>query len=169
VVLLGATGGVGSFATQFARAAGAHVIGVTRPEHLEYAREMGSSETIDYTVTDAVAAVSERYPDGVDVLIDLVGIQPLSAGMAELVHEGGRVVSVVMPPDVEALAARGVTGILTSRLATEHQLEQICSGVTDGSVKLPTIQAFPFDEIQAAYAMQATMHVQGKIAIAMAP
>ena len=165
VVILGATGGVGSYATQLAAAAGASVIAVTLGEHADYARGIGATDVIDYTMTDPAEAIRKSDPDGIDALIDLVGLPELSASMAALVHSGGRVVSIVMPPDVAGLAERGVTGVLTSRWATEDQFPDVVSKIADGRLKLPPIQTFAYDDLTTALGLQATKHVRGKLAI----
>jgi NADPH:quinone reductase-like Zn-dependent oxidoreductase len=88
--------------------------------------------------------------------------------MAALVRSGGRVVSIVAPPDVEGLAERGVNGVLTSRWATEDKFPELTSKVADGGLKLPPIQTFPFDDLSTALGLQATRHVRGKLAIVVA-
>jgi len=167
LVLLGATGGVGSYATQLATTTGVHVIAVTRGEYADYARSLGAADVIDYTATEPVEAARERYPNGVDALIDLAGIPELSSGFADLVHSGGRVVSVIMPPDVEGLAARGVEGILANRMLAEHRFPEIAARIAEGEIRLPAIQTFSFEDVGAALELQATRHVKGKLAIAM--
>ena len=57
VVVLGATGGVGSFATELLAAAGAQVLAVTRTEYLDYAASLGAVEAVDYVAGDPVDAV----------------------------------------------------------------------------------------------------------------
>jgi NADPH2:quinone reductase len=165
LVLLGATGGVGSYATQLATKAGVHVIAVTRGDYADYARSLGAADVIDYAPTDPVEAVRERYPDGIDVLIDLAGIPELSSGFAELVHSGGRVVSAIMPPDVEGLAARGVQGILANRMLAEHRFTEIAARIADGEIRIPALQTFSFEDVDAALELQATRHVKGKLAL----
>jgi NADPH2:quinone reductase len=165
LVLLGATGGVGSYATQLATKAGVHVIAVTRGDYADYARSLGAADVIDYAPSDPVAAVRERYPDGIDVLIDLAGIPELSSGFAELVHSGGRVVSAIMPPDVEGLAARGVQGILANRMLAEHRFTEIAARIADGEIRIPALQTFSFEDVDAALELQATRHVKGKLAL----
>jgi NADPH2:quinone reductase len=167
IVLLGATGGVGSFATQLVAQAGASPIAVTRGDYADYARSLGAAEVIDYTAVDPVAAVRERCPDGIDALLDMAGVPELTSAMAGLVRSGGKVVSIVMAPDVEGLAARNIEGLLTSRYAAEHRFAEVMGRLADGKLKLPAIQTFPLDDIEAAIALQATQHVHGKLAILM--
>jgi NADPH:quinone reductase-like Zn-dependent oxidoreductase len=167
VVILGATGGVGSYATQLASAGGARVIAVTLAEHKDYARSLGADEVIDYKAADPTAALRELAPDGIDAVVDFAGIPELSAGVSGVVHKGGRVVSVVIPPDVEALAANGVTGIMTDRTKAEARFPEVMSWIVDGKLDLPAIQTFPFEAIESAIGLQATRHVRGKLVAVM--
>lgn len=167
VVLLGATGGVGSYATQLVAEAGASAIAVTRGDYADYARSLGATEVIDYTVVDPVAEVRERCPDGIDALLDMAGVPELTSALAGEVRSGGKVVSIVMTPDVEGLAARNIEGLLTSRYAAEHRFAEVMGKFAHGKFKLPAIQTFRFDDTEAAIALQATRHVHGKLAILM--
>ena len=165
LVLLGGTGGVGSYATQFAAERGIEVIAVTRPEYTVYAQSMGAAGVIDYTASDPSEELSAKYPDGVDAVIDLVGLPDLLAGVSTHVKAGGRVASTILPPDVEALAARGIEGKMTVRYTAEHRFPEMAVRVAEGSLRIPAIQSFKFDQIRDAIALQATRHVRGKIAV----
>jgi NADPH:quinone reductase-like Zn-dependent oxidoreductase len=75
VQVVGATGGVGSFAVQFAAHAGATVIASALPEDEDYLRGLGVGELLDRN-GDVAAAVRERYRDGVDAVLDVVSYTP---------------------------------------------------------------------------------------------
>lgn len=95
VLIVGATGGVGTFATQLANLRGAHVIASVRPGDEDFVIGLGAAETVDYT-GDIVAAIRERYPDGIDGVIDVVNRDPDPfAALAGVVREGGHATSVV--------------------------------------------------------------------------
>ena len=72
VLIVGAGGGVGSFATQFAANADGNVIANVRADDAERMRGYGAKETIDRRAVALPAAVRQAHPDGIDVLIDLV-------------------------------------------------------------------------------------------------
>jgi NADPH:quinone reductase-like Zn-dependent oxidoreductase len=165
LILLGGTGGVGSYATQFASERGIEVIAVTRPEYTVYAQSMGAAGVIDYTANDPAEEVGAQFPDGVDAVIDLVGLPDLLASVSAHVKPGGRVASTILPPDVDALAARGIEGKLTVRYTADHRFAEIAVRIAEGSIRIPAIQAFRFDQIEDAIALQATRHVRGKIAV----
>jgi NADPH:quinone reductase-like Zn-dependent oxidoreductase len=73
VLILGASGGVGSFAVQIAKALGAEVTGVASTRNLDLVRELGADHVIDYTNED-VDGDGQRF----DVIIDIAGNRPLS-------------------------------------------------------------------------------------------
>src|SRR5918998_328658 len=72
VLVIGASGGVGSFAVQIAKAAGAHVTGVSSTEKLDLVRSLGADDVVDYRTTD-LATLGRRF----DVVLDIGGNRPL--------------------------------------------------------------------------------------------
>src|SRR4029077_20913585 len=112
VLIVGAGGGVGSFATQFAANAGGNVIANVRADDAERMRAYGARETIDRRAVALPAAVRQAHPDGVDVLIDLVDADAAGfAALASLVRSGGTAISTNYVADEEALRRTGVIGI----------------------------------------------------------
>ncbi len=83
VLLIGASGGVGSFAVQIARALGAEVTGVCSTNSIELVRSLGADEVIDYTTQD-FAEDREKY----DLVVHLGGLRPLSDYRRVLKSEG---------------------------------------------------------------------------------
>jgi NADPH:quinone reductase-like Zn-dependent oxidoreductase len=75
LLVAGATGGVGSLAVQLAAKAGATVIAPALAADEEFLRGLGVSEIVPRD-GDVAAAVRERFPDGVDALLDLVNYAP---------------------------------------------------------------------------------------------
>src|SRR5215218_5555658 len=90
ILVVGANGGVGSFAVQMAADAGATVIAPALPEDEEYLRELGVGEILPREA-DVAALVHERYPDGIEALLDLVSYAPEGFDThAEVLHDDGR-------------------------------------------------------------------------------
>lgn len=88
VLIIGASGGVGTFAVQIAKSIGAEVTGVASTRNLDLVRSVGADHTIDYT-TDDLADHAGQF----DVVIDLVGSLPLRQG-SQLIATGGTYVVV---------------------------------------------------------------------------
>src|SRR5215212_4541371 len=90
ILVVGANGGVGSFAVQMAADAGATVIAPALPEDEEYLRELGVGEILPREA-DVAALVHERYPEGIEALLDLVSYAPEGFDThAEVLHDDGR-------------------------------------------------------------------------------
>jgi NADPH:quinone reductase-like Zn-dependent oxidoreductase len=87
VLVLGASGGVGSFAVQIAKALGAEVTGVASAAKLDAVRALGADAVLDYRADD-VAAVPHRY----DVVIDIAGRRPLAQLRRALAPHGRLVI-----------------------------------------------------------------------------
>lgn len=68
VLIVGASGGVGSYSVQIAKAAGAHVTGVSGPESQSFVKDLGADQMINYRATD-LATINDRY----DIVLDTVG------------------------------------------------------------------------------------------------
>src|ERR687896_1816442 len=90
ILIVGATGGVGSYATQLVARRAAHVIATARRTNEELVRELGATETIDDTTEDLVDAVRMARPGGIDAVIDVVSDREALGGLSPHVHEGRR-------------------------------------------------------------------------------
>jgi NADPH:quinone reductase-like Zn-dependent oxidoreductase len=167
VLVVGATGGVGSFAIQFAAHHGATVIATARAgEEAGHVRALGAAETVDYAEGVIGDAIRARYPDGVDVLIDLVNRDGF-AESAALVRDGGRVATTMAAADVEGLAARGVRATNVMAQPTAEKLAEILEHVDEGSVKVEIQDTFPLAEAGAATAAFAAGTL-GKLVVTVA-
>ncbi len=164
VLVNGASGGVGTFAIQLARIAGAEVTGVCSQANADLVRRLGASAVIDYKAQDPTHAT------GFDVVFDAVSKLPFAASK-QMLKRGG--VWVCTRFSVAYLAARlmapfrGLKVRLVTVKARGQQLEQIGALMSEGKVEVVVERTFPIMEIAAAHAESATGRVRGKIAIAM--
>ncbi|MBN8686592.1 MAG: NAD(P)-dependent alcohol dehydrogenase [Chitinophagales bacterium] len=92
VLIYGASGSVGSFAIQIAKAMGAEVTAVCSTTNLELVKKLGADQVIDYTRQD-YSAIQERF----DIVFDAVGKTTGSAGK-KILKPGGRFVTVKKNP-----------------------------------------------------------------------
>jgi NADPH:quinone reductase len=164
VLVVGADGGVGSYAAQLAANRGATVIATVKPDDDQRLRELGAAETSDYTQQNTAAAVRERHPGGINALIDLVNQADGFAPLAELVRDGGRAASSLGAADEEPLAGRNLTATNVMANADPSVLVRLAELVAGGEVK-PAIDAvLMLDETPAAIE-QFTAGKRGKIVI----
>ncbi len=167
VLVVGADGGVGSYAVQLAAKRGATVIATVKPDDEQRLRELGAAETIDYTQQKVAAAVRERHPDGVDALIDLVNQADGFAPLADLVRDGGSVASVLGAADEDGLAGRKITATNVMASADASVIGRLAKLVAGGEVK-PAIDAvLTLDETPATIE-QFGAGKRGKIVISIA-
>jgi NADPH:quinone reductase-like Zn-dependent oxidoreductase len=158
VLVIGATGGVGSLAAQLAAAAGATVLAPGLPEDEEYLGGLGVDEMLPRD-GDVVAAVRERHPDGVNAVLDLVSFTPGTYDAA--LRDGGRVAS----PTNAAGEGPGRTNVMAA--PTPEYLQRLAQLLGAGGLEVPIQQTYELD--RAGEALQALAgHTQGKLALRVA-
>jgi NADPH2:quinone reductase len=159
VLVVGATGGVGSIVVQLAKAAGATVIAPALPEDEEYLRGLGVDDVLPRE-GDLVAAARERYPDGVDALVDLVTpYQPTS--FDGVLADGGRIASSTNA----AGEGPGRTNVSHGAVLNRESLERIAGLLADGTIKVPIQQTYELDQAPEALGALNGGHTQGKLAL----
>jgi NADPH:quinone reductase-like Zn-dependent oxidoreductase len=165
VLIVGATGGVGSYAIQLAARRGARVIATARRESEAFARELGAAEVIDHTRGDLVGAVRAAHPGGMEAVIDVVSDREALGRIAGLVKEGGRLASSVYAADVEGLAERGVEATNIGMQADAGRLEELSRMVDAGELSVRLERTFPLERAPEALEESRTGHVRGKIVL----
>lgn len=108
LVVMGATGGVGGYAVQMARARGVHVIATVRGDSDE-ARRLGAEEVYDTDAGDVIDALRAAHPKGVDAVFDVVNGSDAIRRDAEIVKSGGSLVTTLYSADVAWFATRHIT------------------------------------------------------------
>jgi NADPH2:quinone reductase len=166
VLIVGAGGGVGSFATQFAANAGAHVIANTHATANERMRDYGAAETVDRDKVRVLDAVEAAHPHGIDVLIDLASDSDAFGDLASLVRPGGTAVSVVGAADPEVLAADGIRGINHTVEVTPDLLRRVADAIVAGRIVPPPITEIQLEDVPGAWE---TAHADGKTIITPSP
>jgi NADPH:quinone reductase len=167
LLVLGSSGGVGSFLVQLAARRGAQVLGVCSGPNVAYARGLGADDVIDYTTAEVGEAVRSRHPGGVDAIVDLVGDKPALTALSEQLRPGGRVASAVNAADEEELAERGIRATNVASWLTGQQLAQLSRWLEDGTLRLPEIHAVALEGAADALARIATRHTRGKLVLAV--
>ncbi|MBI3805202.1 MAG: NADP-dependent oxidoreductase [Nitrospirae bacterium] len=162
LLIVGATGGVGSYAVQLAARRGAHVIATALTEDAEYMRDLGASETIDYRSTDLVEAVKGAHPDGIDALLDLVSDAEKFNRIAATLKKGGRLATTLYVADEEAFAAQGITAANIANQPSRPLLERLVQMIDAGKLTVPLQKIFPLEQAPAAIEQSRSGHVRGK-------
>lgn len=174
VLVNGASGGVGTFAVQLARAFGATVAGVCSTRNVKLVESLGAGEVIDYTGTDFT-----RNGRLYDLLLDSAGSRPVSACRRVLTPSGTIVViggpaGRWLQPAGHAFAALAASPFVSQRVAVADAVR--CAGkkqcllalteLIEGGEVTPIIdRRYTFGEIPAAVRYQEQGHVAGKVVV----
>jgi NADPH:quinone reductase len=167
VLIVGAGGGVGSFATQFAANAGGSVIANVHGRDADRLRGYGARETIDHTAAPLPDTVRRTHPDGIDALLDLVSDATAFAALASLVRPGGTAVTTQYVADQAALGATGITGVNFALPMSRELLKRVAQAVADGRIVAPPITRISLEEAPAALTSEQAQRVSGKTVITL--
>ena len=173
VLIVGASGGVGTFAVQIAKAMGAHVTGVTSTNNVELVRSLGADEVIDYTRED----FTERR-GAFDLILDNIENRPLSAVRRALTPNGTLVlnsgtgasglrmlVRLVRPVVLSPFSSQTMRRYLSN--ANHEDLEVLKGMVEAGQVKPVIGRTYPLDDTVEALRLVASGHARGKVVLAV--
>ena len=157
VLVVGASGGVGSLFVQLAAADGASVLATGLPEDRDFLLALGASVVVDRNA-DLGATVRETFPDGVDALLDLVTREP----DASVLKPGGRLAS----PIGAAGEGPGRTNLTAS--PTTPNLDRLAALLEAGTLRVPIQHAYSLEQAGEALEALAGTHTQGKLTITLA-
>jgi NADPH:quinone reductase-like Zn-dependent oxidoreductase len=173
VLVIGASGGVGTFAVQIAKALGAHVTGVSSPNKLDLVRSLGADRVIDYTNAD-ITDDGQRY----ELVLDIGGNRPLSqlrrvlTGDGTLVIVGGEGGGRWTGGIHRQLGAMLVSLVVRQRLGTliakpnSTDLDALRALIEAGSVTPAIDRVVALDQVPDAIRDLTGGDVRGKISIA---
>ncbi len=174
VLINGASGGVGTFAVQIAKALGAEVTAVCSGGNVEWVRSLGADHVIDYSQQD-FTRIGRRH----DVIFDLVGNQPLSACRRAL-HDKGRFVSSAGGADREwtgplfFLLGGLLSNLFSSQVFVplmavpcQKDLITLCGFIEAGQVKPVIDRTYTLPEVAEALRYQGEGHTRGKNVITL--
>ncbi|MGV8877771.1 MAG: NADP-dependent oxidoreductase [Sphingobacteriaceae bacterium] len=185
VLIHAGSGGIGSFAIQYAKSKGAYVFTTTSTTNVDWVKGLGADRVIDYKTENYLAIVNN-----VDIVYDTLGGN-YTEDAFQVIKEGGKVVSLIGPVDDETAKEMGLNGIarlylyfkrlaitkqvkkksayykLISMIPNREQLNSIKQLAEDGTVKPIIDKTFPFLEAIDALLYQKSGHAKGKIIIKM--
>lgn len=175
VMIIGATGGVGSIATQLAAHFGAHVTAVTGAGNRELALRLGAEEVLDYR-TDPLDDGLARY----DLVIETNGARP-TRELARLLTPTGVLAAVGAPHGnwigpVAAVAGRAIANRFTTKTIASilarrgpDDLAALAELAGNGAIRTVVGEVYPLERIADAVRHSESGHVRGKLIIRVAP
>ncbi len=170
VLLMGA-GGVGSYAIQFAKMAGAHVISVDVSEaKTERAKQLGADDVIDASCQDVPEQVRKLTGGwGVDCTIDIVGTEATMGNGLDSLRNGGRIVIVGYTPDEYPLSgkrlAQNELHVIGSRCGRQQDLINVVNLVASGRTQSIVTNTLPLEQINEALDLLRAGKVLGRLVL----
>ncbi|MEX0771533.1 MAG: NADP-dependent oxidoreductase [Balneolales bacterium] len=163
VLILGASGGVGSMGIQLAKAKGAKVIGVASTKNHGYMKELGADETIDYNDTNIGEAVLELQPEGVDLIFDCAAGETLQQSLPAL-KSNGKLVSLLnrgenLDPNIN------FEYVFTE--PNSSHLEHLRDLVESRKIEVLVSKTYPLDKAAEALQQVQSLHTRGKIILSL--
>jgi NADPH2:quinone reductase len=169
ILIHAGAGGVGSFAVQFAKAAGARVLASAGPDNQETLRRLGADIAIDYRKDDAAEiALADTAGTGVDGAFDIEG-EKLVARCLPAVRPFGRIATILAPQgDLSLLYQKNITlhGIFLTR--ERKRLEEMRPLFERGLVRPLIDVILPLEEVRKAHERLDSHHGRGKIVLQVA-
>lgn len=161
--IAGASGAIGSLATQLAVVQGCVVAGSASPGNHAYLRSLGAATAVDYHDPDWVEQIRRWMPGGVDRAL---AIPPKTAAESmRTVKDGG---CVVIVSGDQIAPERGIrTESIPHHVDVTSELGRLMERIVKGEIRLSIEQVFPFEEGIAALEKTRTRHARGKVVIAM--
>jgi len=159
VLIHAAAGGVGIYAVQLAKWKGAYVIGTASESNIDFLKDLGADEVIDYNNEDF-----EERLGNIDLVLDLIG-GDVQLKSLEVLKPGGIFVSTLAIKDEAAIAAKGLTGGRFMTQSNPEDLRKMAQLIDEGKLK-PII--YDIVDLKDAAEAQRTIeegHVRGKIVL----
>ena len=175
VLIIGASGGVGTFAVQIAKLLGAHVTAVTSTRNLELVARLGADDVVDYTTTE-VTQGRPRF----DLVLELAGnrrrrdlariLTPTGSLIACGAPKGQWLAPVVAPAGL-VIASRFSRRTYTSFLAKRDtdDLQQLADWLETGALRVVVDEVYPVERIAEAVERGEGGHARGKIIVTLRP
>jgi NADPH:quinone reductase-like Zn-dependent oxidoreductase len=159
VLIHAASGGVGTFAVQFARWKGAYVIGTASEANLDFVKQIGANEVIDYKNE----RFEERLQD-IDLVFDTIGGNTQKRSI-QVLKDGGRLITTLKPEFGDQAKARNIYLEGFTAQSYPDDLQQIADLIDEGWVSPVISRVMSLEEAKQAEIISEEGHTRGKIVL----
>ena len=159
VLVIGASGGIGTYAVQIAKALGAEVTGVCSTRNLDLVRSLGADHVIDYTKED-FSQNEGRY----DLIIDVVANRPMSEYLRALAPRGKYVAVAFNPRSLLARTGDKKARALTVKPSVED-LTYLRELIEAGELRPVIDKSYSLSEVAEALTYYGERHSRGKVVV----
>ena len=164
VLVHAAAGGVGHFAVQIAKHAGAFVTGTASATNRDFVLGLGADVHIDYK--------ADRFEDlakDMDFVLDPIGGENIDRSL-QVLKKGGTIISINSGANdqvEEKAKAKGMKGIRMMVQSSGEDMQNLASLLEDGALKPEVSLTFPFEKMKDAFAQVASGNTRGKVIVTL--
>jgi len=155
----GGAGGIGTIAIQIAKHIGAYVATTATGEGLDYVKQLGADEVIDYK-TQQFDELLHDY----DAVFDTVGGDTYDRSF-KVLKQGGVIASMLAQPNQELMEQYGVTALHQMTKTSTESLNALTKLIEDGVVTIHVDKTYPLEQISEAFEARESGSVRGKIVV----
>lgn len=159
ILIHGGAGGIGSIAIQLAKAIGAHVATTVGDTDVEFVKQLGADEVIDYKAEK----FEEKLKD-FDAVFDTVGGE-IADRSFQVLKQDSIIVSMVGEPNPELAKEKGITSIGQSTHVTTDKLNRLTELVDSGKIKPQIEKSVTLESLAEAFDIVENVHPKGKVVI----
>lgn len=159
ILIHGGAGGIGSIAIQIAKNLGAYVATTVSVRDMEFAKELGADEAIDYK-----NLFFDKMLNNYDAVFDTVGGETYTRSFSVL-KKGGIIVSMLEQPDSVLMEKYGVKAIGQFTQITSERLSKLAELADKGVIKVHVEKTFRLEAAGGALAFQQNGHPRGKVVL----
>ncbi|OGD90841.1 hypothetical protein A3D81_01740 [Candidatus Curtissbacteria bacterium RIFCSPHIGHO2_02_FULL_40_17] len=166
ILIHGGAGGIGHVAIQLAKALGAYVATTISADDVDFVKELGADEVLDYKAEKFEEKLSEF-----DAVFDTVGGEVTDKSFKVLKkslpagRQGGVIVSMAGAPSEHLAKEYGVNAIGQNTQGDRERLERLAELVDSGKIKVHIDGVFSLDEVKEAFSHQEQGHPRGKVVL----
>jgi len=171
VLVYGASGGIGTFAVQIAKALGSEVTGVCSTSNLDLVRSIGADEVVDYTRQDFTRS-GQRY----DLIVATAGYRSLADYLGALNPGGTYVCTGGAWRQIFQSALRGEKGTLRDgkkmvmlEMNPDYDLAALKELIEAGKVRPVIDRSYPLPAVAEAFRYYGARHARGKVVLTVEP
>ena len=161
VLILGASGGVGTFAIQLAKHKGATVVAVASAKNAAFMKDLGADFTVDYAQGNVAEAVRALVPAGVDLIFDCIDGETLPQALPVL-KPAGKLVSILNNGKGLDSSINFEYVFVSPSVPHLDQLREIAEA---GHLRVPIAATFALADVQQAFTQIETHHTTGKVVV----
>lgn len=159
ILIHGGAGGIGSISIQLAKHLGANVATTVSADDMQFAKELGADEIIDYK-----SQAFEDVTHDCDAVFDTVGGDTYRRSF-KVLKRGGIIVSMLEQPDQQLMEQSGVKAVLQFTQVNRDRLTKLADWVDKNNVRVHVEKTFPLDKAGEALDYQKDVHPRGKIVL----